>query len=89
MWVLYEELLGAQEVSSTNLIPIGLCSQKLWGLIFLALQPWAGEPGVGLRLLAPEIYLLNLYPPHMGEESAHSMFAPLLPVWMDVGSLIP
>ena len=33
-------------VSSTDLIPTGFCSQKMWGLIFLALEPWAGGPGV-------------------------------------------
>ena len=32
-------------------------SQKLWGLIFLALETWARGPGVGLGLLAPEISL--------------------------------
>ena len=45
--------------------------------------------GVGLGLLAPKISLLNFYPPFMGVESAHSVFQPLLPVWMDVVSLIP
>ena len=39
-----------------------LVSQKLWGLIFLVLEPWAGGPGVGLGLLVPEIALLNFYP---------------------------
>ena len=33
-------------------------SQKLWRLIFLVMEPWAGGPGVGLGLLAPEISLL-------------------------------
>ena len=26
----------------------------LWGLIFLVLDPWAGEPDRGLRVLSPE-----------------------------------
>ena len=39
MLVLSEELLGTPEVSSTNSIPGGFCSQKLWRLIFLALEP--------------------------------------------------
>ena len=68
----YKELLGALEVSSTDIIPAGFCSQKLWGLIFLVLEPWAGGPGMALGLLAPEI----------------SLSVPLLPVWMDVVSLI-
>ena len=52
-------------VSSTNSIPAGVCSQKLWGLIFLALESWVGGPGVGLGLLAPKIYHLNYYLPHV------------------------
>ena len=47
MWVLQQEVLGAPAVSSTDLIPTGFCSQKLWGLIFLALEPWAEGLGVG------------------------------------------
>ena len=76
-------------VSSTDSIPAGFCSQKLWELIFLALESWARCPGVGLGLLASEIYLPNLYPPYMSERPVHSMFALLLPLWMDVVSLIP
>ena len=89
MWVLYEELLGAPEISSTDSIPTGFCSQKLWGLIFLALEPWAGGPGVGLGLLAPEISLPILYPTHVDLGPALSASVPLLPAWMDVVSLIP
>ena len=56
----------------------------MWGLIFLALEAWAGGPGVGLGLLAPEISL------HMWVRgSAYSVSAPLLPVRIDVVSLIP
>ena len=43
----------------------------------------------GAGLLAPEIFLLNFYPPHMGKRLAGSMSVPLLPVLMDVVSLIP
>ena len=46
-------------------------------------------PGVGLELLTPEISLPNFYPPHVGEGPACSVSVPLLPVWMDVVSLIP
>ena len=49
----------------------------------------ARGPGVGLGLLGPEISLLNFYPPHMGVGPAGSVSAPLLPVWMDVVSVIP
>ena len=41
---------------------------------------------MGLRLLGPEISLLNFYPPHVGEGPAHSASTLLLPVWMDVVS---
>ena len=62
----------APAVSPTDSIPIGFCSQKLWGLNFLAQEPRAGGPGAGLVLFAPEIPLPNFYPPHMGEEPASS-----------------
>ena len=46
-------------------------------------------PGVGLGPLAPKIALPNFYPPHVGERPTCSTSEPLLPVWMDVVSLIP
>ena len=46
-------------------------------------------PGMGLGLLAPELSFLNFYPLCMDVGPAHSAFLPLLPVWMDVVSLIP
>ena len=64
-------------------MPAGFYSQKLWGLIF----PAEG-PGVGLGLLAPEIYLPDFYPPCMDVGEAHSASVSLLPVWMDVVSLM-
>ena len=82
------ELLGTLEFSYTDSIPAGFCSQKLWGLIFLALEPWAREAGMGLGLLASEIALLNFYTPHVDVGPAYSISPPLLPVWMDVVSLI-
>ena len=60
----------------------------LWGLIFLELEPWGRGPSVELGLLAPVISLLNYYPLHVGERHTHSVSAPLLPVSMDVVSLI-
>ena len=45
--------------SSTDSIRADLCSQKLWRIIFLALEPWAGWHGVGLGLLVPKISLPN------------------------------
>ena len=52
-------------VSSNDSIPIGFYSQKMWGLLFLALEPWAEGPGMGLGLLATEISFPNFYVPHM------------------------
>ena len=52
-------------VSSADPTPTGFYSQKLWGLIILALEPWAGCSGVRLAFLASRTSLL-LYPPHVG-----------------------
>ena len=71
-----------------QLNPHWFCRQMLWGLIFLALEPWARGSGVGLGLLTPEISLLNFYLPHMVVGPAHSMSLSLPRVWMDVVSSI-
>ena len=42
--------------------PAGICIQKLTGLIFLALKPCVGGPGVRLRLFFPKISLQYFYP---------------------------
>ena len=54
MWVLWGELLGTLEFSSTDSISSGFCSQKVRELIFLALESWAVWPGMELGLLAPQ-----------------------------------
>ena len=72
MWVLQGELLGIPEVSSIDSILACFCCQKLWGLIFLVLEPWAGEPGMGLGLLVPDISLPNFYPPNVPVPHLHS-----------------
>ena len=59
-------------VSSTDSLPTDFCSQKLWGLTFLALEPWAGGSSLGLGLLAPDKSLPNFYPPHVGVGLARS-----------------
>ena len=87
MWGPQVELLRAPAASSTDSIPIGFHRQKLWGLIFLALEPWAGGPGVSLELLAPEIPSRIFI--HMGVGPAFSASVPHLLVWMDVVSSIP
>ena len=75
VWVPQEELLRDPAASSTDSILTCFHSQKLWGLIFLALESWAGEPGVGLGLLASKVSLLNFYPCGCGP--AYSSSAPL------------
>ena len=81
-------MLGTPEVSSTDSIPVGFCSQKLWVLTFLTLKPWAGGTDVGLGLLTSEMFLLKFYPLHMDVGPSRSKSLLLLPAWMDVVSLI-
>ena len=81
-------LRGTPEVSYFDSIPASFYSQKLWGLIFLALEPWAGEPGVGLGLLVPETSHPNFYSPHVDMGPACCTSVPLLPVWIHVVPLI-
>ena len=45
-------------VSSAAPAPTGFYSQKLWELIFPALESWALQSGLGLGLLAPKVSLL-------------------------------
>ena len=72
--------LGLQQFSASHSIPTGFYSQTLWGLIFLALEPWATGTGMELGLLAPEISLPNFYPSYVGKGPAHSVPVPLPPV---------
>ena len=57
----------------------GFYSQKLWRLIFLALETWAGGPDVGLDPLIPE-NPSYVCPPQVGVGLAHSASPTLLPV---------
>ena len=59
---------------------------EVMGFICLALEPYAGQPGVGLGLLATKISLPNFYPSHMDVGLAHSVSLSLLPVWIDMVS---
>ena len=71
VWVPLEELLRASATFFTNSVPTGFCSQKLWGLVFLALESCAGGPGVALGILAPLISCLNSYPYVCGASLFH------------------
>ncbi|KAF6114584.1 hypothetical protein HJG60_010549 [Phyllostomus discolor] len=80
-------------ISSANPTTTGFYSQKLWGLIFLALEPWDGWSGVGLGSLTPEIPSV-LYPPYMGLGPAGSTSAQFYPSTLptrldECGSLTP
>ena len=57
MWVLYWKLFGTLEVSSTDLIPAGFCSQKLWGL-----SSWHWNPGLGILVCVWEPSLCDIPP---------------------------
>ena len=89
---LYRSSMGY--VLPKRALPSDVCSQKLWGLSFLALEPSAPGPGVGLGLLTPEISLPNFYPPHVGEGPASCFFLhstslnPLQPFSLPLSSLL-
>ena len=69
--------------------PCSCLQPEVRGLIFLALVPSAGSPAVELGLPTPELSLPNCYPPHVYLGPLYSTSLSLLPVWMDVVSLIP
>ena len=59
MQVLLEESPDNLAVSSTTPTSTSFYSQKLWGFISLALEPWVAEwSGLGLGLLTPQGSLL-------------------------------
>ena len=67
-------------------ISAGFHRQNLWGLLFLALEPWAGGPSVGLGLLTPHgeptqsRYASPVLTVTVGVGPACSLSPPLLPV---------
>ena len=70
------------ENSSATPTPTGFYSQKLWGLNFLVLEPWALWSGVGLGSLASErSVLIFIYHTWMWDHPfCVSVFLPLLPI---------
>ena len=64
-------------VSSATPTPTGFYSQKLWGSIFLVLEPWAVQAGLGQGSLAPKVSLSNFIPTR---ECAITHFTALLPL---------
>ena len=79
--------LGLQKFFLQTQFPL-LLQAEIMGTYFLALEPWAGQPGMGLEFLTPKISLLKFYPSQVVVGPAHTASPPLLPVWMDVVSLI-
>ena len=57
---------------------------EVMGIYLPSTGSLAGRPGVGLKLLTPEISLPNFYSPHMDVGTLS-----LLLLWMDVVSLMP
>lgn len=49
---LRETCATSADLCLTQPVSPGFHSEKLWGLLFLALEPWAGDPYVGLEPLA-------------------------------------
>lgn len=57
---LYMNILGGHlgfqqpSVSPGQAEPLLFYTARLWGLLFLGLDPWVGEPGVELRSFTPQ-----------------------------------
>ena len=58
VWALSVNFPENPEASSAAPTPTGFYSQKLWGFIFPALEPWTVRSGLGLGSLAPKVSLL-------------------------------
>ena len=76
VWVLYGKLFWTSEVSSNNSIPTGFLQPEVMRTYLPGTGTLVGGPSVGLGLLAPEISLLNFYPPHVGVGPACSTLHP-------------
>ena len=76
------------EVSPRDSIPTGFLQPEVMRTYLPGTGTLVGGPSVGLGLLAPEISLLNFYPPHVNVGLASSASLPLLPVWMNVVSSV-
>ena len=80
--------LGLQKFPPPTQSLLVFAARSYGDLSSLHWNPGLEGPGIGLRLLAPKIPLPDFYPPHMDVGPSCSMSACLLPVWMDVVSLI-
>ena len=83
-----EKCIGFQKFLPPTKSPLGV-QPEVMGTYLPGTGTLGGGPSMGLGLLTPKISLLNFYPPHVRVGPTHSVFQHLLPVWMDVVSLIP
>ena len=88
-WFFKGNCLGLQQFHLLTQSLLVFCSQKLCGLIFLALEQYVEVLVWGPWLLGPEIALRRFYPLHMNVGPAHSVSVLLLPIWMDVVVRLP
>ena len=88
MGSLRETALGSRSFFY-QLNPHWVLQLEVVGIYLLGTETLGWGTWGGLRLLAPKISLLNFYLLHVDVGPAHSASVPLLPVWMDVVSLIP
>ena len=88
VWVFKRSCLGLQEFLPLSQSLPGFSTRKC-GAYLPGTGTLGWGTGVGLGLVTYKISLPKFYPLNMGEVPAHSASAVLLPVWMDVVSLIP
>ena len=63
-------------------ISTGFYSQKLWGQLFLALEPWAEAPHAGLGPLLPQWEPPQLRYPSHGTSLFHISTPPMNLMWL-------
>ena len=99
MWTLQVEYPENPAVSSAAPTPPGFYSRKLWGFIFLALEPWTAQSGLGLGSLTLKvslpIFICKCGTIHSATATALRaspstfMTPPLLHIWLNASSLNP
>ena len=80
--------MGLQNFLSPIHFPLVFADRSYGDLPSWHWIPGLGGPGMVLGLFAPKISLLNFYPPHVDMRPGSSVSLSLLPVWVNVVSLI-